>query len=512
MRRSGILLHISSLPDKYGIGTLGDCAYRFVDFLKAAGQSLWQVLPLGPTGYGDSPYQCYSAFAGNPNFIDFTKLIEAGFLSENDPELCRVSDKSAWSDYSGYFKLKNAVLSRVYSVFEKKASEQDNKDFADFCADNAVWLDDYALYMTLKYKFDMKMWTMWEDAYRLRDSETLENFRRENAGEINYWKFLQFLFYKQYGELKAYAALRGIKIIGDIPIYVSLDSSDIWANPKLFALDGDYRPIEVAGCPPDVFSADGQLWGNPLYDWEAMESDGYAWWIRRIEAAGKLFDILRIDHFRGFESYYAIPASEKTARNGVWRKGPGANLFKVINQKGSNIPDFIAEDLGFLTDEVREMLRECGYPGMNILQFGFDGGDSSYMPHNFLKNSVSYIGTHDNDTALGWFKSASPEVRRRAKKYMVLSKKEGFVYGMIRTLMSSVSDTVVVQLQDWLVLGSSARFNTPSTIGGGNWLWQAKESDFSEKLAKQIKKLTERYMRLPPVKKVIVKLRNSNSD
>jgi 4-alpha-glucanotransferase len=507
MRRSGILLHISSLPDKYGIGTLGKTAYNFIDFLKKSGQSLWQVLPLGPTGYGDSPYQCYSAFAGNPNFIDLTKLIEEGLLSENDPELCRLTDKNAWNDYSAYWKLKNAVMMRVWATFTNRA--EDTADFDKFCSDNAVWLDDYALYMTLKYKFDLKMWTMWADEYRLRDAETMNTFTAEHSYEIGYWKFLQYLFYKQYDELKAYAAARDIKIIGDIPIYVSLDSSDIWASPELFALDDNYHPVDVAGCPPDAFSEDGQLWGNPLYNWEAMQSSGYAWWISRIEAAARLFDILRIDHFRGFESYYAIPAGDKNARGGEWRKGPGAALFKVINEKARKIPEFIAEDLGFLTDDVKAMLRECGYPGMNILQFAFDGGDSSYMPHNYIKNSVSYIGTHDNDTAAGWFKSASAETRKNAKKYMVLSKKEGAVYGMIRTLMSSVSDTVIVQLQDWLVLPSSARFNTPSTIGGGNWLWQAKETDFSEKLSKQIKKLTGRYYRLPPVKKVTVKLKNS---
>jgi 4-alpha-glucanotransferase len=507
MRRSGILLHISSLPDKYGIGTLGDCAYRFIDFLKKSGQSLWQVLPLGPTGYGDSPYQCYSAFAGNPNFIDFTKLIEAGLLSENDPELCRVNEKNAWSDYQTYWKLKNAVLSRVWATFVNRA--EDTSEFDGFCRDNAEWLDDYALYMTLKYKFDSKMWTMWDDNYRLRDAETITAFVSEHSYEIGYWKFLQYLFYKQYDELKAYAVSRGIKIIGDIPIYVSLDSSDIWANPGLFALDDDFRPIDVAGCPPDAFSDDGQLWGNPLYNWEAMEADGYTWWIKRVEAAARLFDILRIDHFRGFESYYSIPAGDKNARNGEWRKGPGSKLFKVINEKGRNIPEIIAEDLGFMTDDVKAMLRECGYPGMNILQFAFDGGDSSYLPHNYVKNSVSYIGTHDNDTAAGWYKAAKLQTRRNAKKYMLLSKKEGVVMGMIRTLMASVSDTVIVQLQDWLALPSSARFNTPSTIGGGNWLWQARESDFSEKLAKQIKKLTGRYFRLPPVKKVIVSLRKS---
>jgi 4-alpha-glucanotransferase len=330
----------------------------------------------------------------------------------------------------------------------------------------------------------------------------------EHSYEIGYWKFLQYLFYKQYDELKAYAQTRGIKIIGDIPIYVSLDSSDIWANPALFALDDDFRPIDVAGCPPDAFSDDGQLWGNPLYNWEAMEADGYTWWIKRVEAAARLFDILRIDHFRGFESYYAIPAGDKNARNGEWRKGPGSKLFKVINEKGRNIPEIIAEDLGFMTDDVKAMLRECGYPGMNILQFAFDGGDSSYLPHNYVKNSVSYIGTHDNDTAAGWYKAAKLQTRRNAKKYMLLSKKEGVVMGMIRTLMASVSDTAIVQLQDWLALPSSARFNTPSTIGGGNWLWQARESDFTEKLAKQIKKLTGRYFRLPPVKKVVVKTLN----
>jgi 4-alpha-glucanotransferase len=508
MRTAGILLHISSLHDRYGIGTIGKCAYDFIDFCKKSGIDSWQVLPVGPTGYGDSPYQSYSAFAGNPNLIDLTVLIEEGLVNVADPALTKLEAR----EYDSYEKLwttKKEILARAYIAFIDKKDEI--PDFKAFCAENAEWLDDYALYMAIKYSRSMNMWTLWEDALRRREPQALDAFIKSDAEHpaapdgIGFWKFCQYEFYKQYAAMRAYAAKNGIRIIGDMPIYVSMDSADIWANPELFELDEDLRPTLVAGCPPDDFAKTGQLWGNPVYRWEEHEGNCFAWWIRRMEAAGKLFDLLRIDHFRGFESFYAIPADAETAENGTWKPGPGARMFEVIKDNATALPKLIAENLGFLTPEVDEMLSELELPGMNVLEFAFDGSDSGYLPHNFKPHSVSYIGTHDNDTALGWYNAQDKKTRKRIRKYVAKLPGESIPFALIRLLAASVSELVVFQMQDILGLGSAARMNTPSTIGGGNWLWQMEAGSLTDKTAARINKLLKRYFRLPPVKKVKVR-------
>jgi 4-alpha-glucanotransferase len=507
MRTAGILLHISSLYDKYGIGTLGKCAYDFVDFLKKSGMECWQMLPVGPTGYGDSPYQSYSAFAGNPNYIDLETLIHDELIAANDPALARLETRD-FDNYETLWSVKKEALGRAYKVFIEKGSEA--VDYADFCAKNAVWLDDYALYMAIKYSHHMNMWTKWEDPLRKREGTALAAFITANDADptaensIGFWKFCQYIFFKQYGALRKYAKQAGVKLIGDMPIYVSLDSSDVWANPELFDLDENLMPKNVAGCPPDEFAKTGQLWGNPVYFWFAHYKTMYKWWIRRMEASGKLFDILRIDHFRGFESYYAVPAEDETAEHGSWKTGPGAQMFEYIEHNSKGIPKLIAENLGFMTSEVWDMLNELGYPGMNILEFGFGGDDSIYLPHNYIANSVSYIGTHDNDTALGWYESQDKKTKKRVRKYLHKSGGESVPEAMIRVLAASVSNLVVFQMQDILGLGSDTRMNTPSTVGGGNWLWQLQGGELSDKLAENLRKLLSRYFRLPPAKKVKV--------
>ncbi|MDR0904328.1 MAG: 4-alpha-glucanotransferase [Ruminococcus sp.] len=499
MRTAGILLHISSLPDPHGIGTLGKCAFDFIDFLKSCGCSYWQMLPVGPTGYGDSPYQSYSAFAGNPNFIDLNALIADGLLCDDD--LIEIGE---FENYDELFAAKAKILHKAYLKF--------SGDITEFAAENP-WLDDYALYMKLKYSHNMNMWTMWEDPLRRREPEAIAAVIKDDEENptaeysIGFWKFCQFIFYKQFAALKAYAEKNRIKLIGDMPIYVSTDSSDIWASPELFDLDEDLRPVNVAGCPPDDFAKTGQLWGNPVYAWGEHLRTGYSWWISRILQAGKLFDVLRIDHFRGFESFYAIPAADETAENGVWKTGPGSHMFDIIKENcpHDKIPELIAENLGFLTDDVQKMLVDVGYPGMNVLEFAFGGDDSCYLPHNFIKNSVSYIGTHDNDTALGWYNSLDKKTKKRMRRYINKTNGESICEALIRTLAASVSDTVIFQMQDLLELGSKARMNTPATVGGSNWHWRIEKAGYSVKLAERLRKILERYFRIPPPAKVKVK-------
>ena len=501
MHSCGILLHISSLPGKYGIGTLGINAYKFVDFLKDSGQEYWQILPIGPTGYGDSPYQSYSAYAGNPLLIDLDLLVREGLISRDDHDLAVLEQKKGFEDYAQLFTYKNILLHKASTAFFEKASVAQLSAYNNFYYENKSWLNDYALFMALKYHFGHVMWTEWEDDIRLRKEDAIEKYTEKLEKEIKCWKFIQYMFFRQYYSLKAYANKNGIKIYGDMPIYVSMDSADIWANPGMFMLDEDCRPVKVAGCPPDAFSPTGQLWGNPLYDWDKMESDGFKWWISRVEYSSRLFDLTRIDHFRGFESFYAIPAEDKTAENGEWLKGPSMKLFNTIKKQLGNVR-LVAEDLGFLTDEVKAMLKAAGYPGMNVLEFAFnDRQDSNYLPHNYVRNSVTYIGTHDNDTALGWYKSLNKADRKYAKQYMALTRKEGLCTGMIRTAFASVSDLVIIQMQDYLELGSNARMNIPSTIGNGNWAWRMKDGDINPVLAKKIKKLAKRYHRAPKKKK-----------
>lgn len=497
MRTCGVLMHITSLPSPYGVGTLGSEAYKFVDFLKKAGQTYWQILPVGPTGFGDSPYQSYSAFAGNPMLIDIDELIKAGLVSEDDKDLKILAEKKEFADFGQMFSFKRLILAKAHAAFAANADSEQMYLFGKFCRKNAWWLDDYAMFMSIKYFFKQVMWTEWADSYRLRDPQTLAKYAEEHGVDIDCWKFMQFLFFRQYKNLKKYANKRGISIYGDMPIYVSMDSSDIWANPEMFMLDSDRKPTKVAGCPPDDFSPTGQLWGNPLYDWDYMDKNNYKWWIKRVQYSAKLFDLTRIDHFRGFESFYAIPAGDKTAEHGEWLQGPSMKLFSAIKADLGDVK-LVAEDLGFLTDEVKAMLKAAGYPGMNVLEFGFGGEDSSYLPHNYVKNSVVYIGTHDNETALGWYLAQDKAGKKRIRKYLGLDKSASdskVVRELIRCAYASVSENCVTQMQDWLCLDNSARMNIPSTIGGGNWAWRMDKNACTKELAKEMRKMAKTYFR-----------------
>lgn len=491
-RSAGILLHISSLPSPYGIGTLGKSAFDFVDFLEASGQSCWQVLPIGPTGYGNSPYQTFSVHAGNPYFIDLTALCNDGLLER---QKCDEVDWGADFHYVDYEKLYNnrfKILKEAFINFSKS----ENNQFENFITNNDFWLKDYSLYMAVKSHFNMLPWYKWPDTgIRNRHKFAIKKYSELLVHEIKFQKFLQYLFYSQWKKLKIYANSHNIKIIGDIPIYTGLDSADTWAHPEIFWLDKDKNPVKVAGCPPDNFSAEGQLWGNPIYNWKILRHHGYSWWIERMRTASKLFDITRIDHFRGFDSYYAINNFEKNAINGEWLPGPGMDLFKKIRKKLGKI-DIIAEDLGFLTPNVKKLLNDTGFPGMKIIQFAFDPKEKSdYLPHNYLQNSVVYTGTHDNDTIMGWFNNSSAEIVDYAKKYGNLSEKEGYNWGVVRLCYSSVSKMAIISMQDFLGLGSSARMNTPSTLGS-NWIWRATPGDFSQNLSRKIRKITELYGRI----------------
>lgn len=494
MRAGGVLMPITSLSSPYGIGSMGKEAYEFVDFLRDAGQTYWQLLPICPTGYGDSPYQSFSTFAGNPYLIDPEKLIEDGYLLRNEVDSIDWETTPDRVNYEVMYKKRFPMLKKAVTRF----LENPGKEYEKFIENNGFWIEDYALFMTLKDAHGGKSWQMWEEPVRLREKDTLEQVRNKYRQQVDFWKAVQYLFKKQWDMLKAYANENGIFLIGDLPIYVALDSSDVWSRPSQFQLDKNLVPTEVAGCPPDGFSSDGQLWGNPLFDWDAMKKDGYSWWIKRIEHSFSLFDVLRIDHFRGFAGYYAIPYEDENARNGRWRKGPGMDLFKHIEKKLGH-RDIIAEDLGFLTPDVRKLLKECGYPGMKVLEFAFDsrdGGGNDYRPYRYPEKCIAYVGTHDNDTACGWMKTAPAKDRRVAKEYLGLSGREGYNWGMMRAIWESRADTAIVTSQDLLGLGSEARMNIPSTLGN-NWVWRAMPGVFDKQLAKKIRGKMEIYARLP---------------
>ncbi len=492
MRGSGVLMHISSLPSPYGIGTLGKEAIKFVDFLVKSAQSYWQVLPICPTSYGDSPYQSFSSFAGNPYFIDLDLLCKDKLLTKRECQSYEWGGDATQVDYGILYQNRYPLLHKAFERFAEHTPE----DYAQFCREQEDWLEDYALFMALKDAHGGEAWSKWEDGLRFRDPQAMDRAREELAWEIGFWKMLQYLFYQQWGALKSYANENGIRIIGDVPIYVAFDSADVWANPSQFYLDGNLNPIDVAGCPPDAFSADGQLWGNPLFRWDVMKQDGYRWWVRRMEKTSKLFDVIRIDHFRGFDSYYAIPYGHENARYGQWRQGPGIELFRVIEQELGKL-HIIAEDLGFLTDSVRNMLSESGYPGMKLFQFAFDSREESdYLPHNYKENCVVYAGTHDNDTILGWLKNAPKECVSYAKRYLKLDKEEGYNWGVMRGVWASVGDTAVVTMQDLLGLGSRCRMNTPSTLGS-NWMWRMEPGASDGRLARRIRGQMELYSRAP---------------
>lgn len=499
MRKSGILMPVFSLPSEYGIGTFGKEAYNFADFLQKAGQSYWQILPLNPTSFGDSPYQSCSAYAGNPYFIDLDMLKKENLLADEDLKFVDFGSDCTKVNYEKLYKTRYPVLKKAFENFKKA----DGKDFAEFCKNESEWLYDYALYMALKDKFGGNPWYEWEDGYKFRVEKTLDAFKEENKDAVGFYLFLQYEFYRQWYALKKYVNSKGIEIIGDMPIYVSYDSVEVWADPKQFDLDDSLCPKEVAGCPPDAFSKDGQLWGSPLYDWETMAKgpEPYSWWKKRIAYSLKVYDVLRIDHFRGFESYYAIKYGETTAKNGRWRKGPDIALFSEIRKDlGKDIP-IIAEDLGFLTDEVKLLLKNCGFPGMKVLQFAFDSREESdYLPHNYEKNCVVYTGTHDNDTVNGWLKNAPAGDVEYAKKYMNFSGDGGFNWAMIRLAMSSPADTAVFMMPDFLGLDNSARINTPSTLGN-NWQWRILSGCTNDWLARIIRDMTEIYCRMPEKEK-----------
>ena len=493
MRSNGILMHISSLPSPHGIGSMGKPAREFADFLADAGQKYWQILPVCPTGYGDSPYQSFSTNAGNPYFIDLDELKNDGLLLAEEYE--NIDWESAADDvnYGVLYNKRYPVLKLAVERFVKNPAE----DYEAFCQENAFWLDDYALFMALKNAFGGISWHNWEQGIRNREEAAIAKAKADYREDIAFWKVLQYLFFKQWKQLREYVNGKGIKFIGDLPIYVSLDGVDAWSQPQLFQLDENRYPVEVAGCPPDGFSADGQLWGNPLYDWDYMEKDGYSWWIKRIEYLCSVYDVLRIDHFRGFESYYAIPYGDTTAKNGYWKQGPSIKLFKAIEEKIGRQP-IIAEDLGYLTPEVKQMLDDSGFPGMKVLEFGFDTRDANsteYLPYKYPVNCVAYVGTHDNDTAMGWMETAYADDIVLVKEYLCLNEEEGYNWGLMRSLWITAADTTIIQAQDILGLGSESRMNTPSSVGK-NWRWRALPGVFTKELAAKLRHKMELYARI----------------
>lgn len=493
-RSSGILLPIASLPSHYGIGCFDASAYHFVDCLAKSGQSYWQILPMGPTGYGDSPYQSFSTFAGNPYFISLEELVKKGYLSQED---CMKSAEGTDDKYIRYDVLYRRRFSVLRKAFEASGIES-NPEYNAFVQKHRDWLPDYALFMAIKDSKKGQSYLQWEEDIRLRRSEAMVSYKNQLIHEVHFYQFLQFEFARQWQALKKYANSKGISIIGDIPIYVALDSADTWAHPELFQFDDKGLPIGVAGCPPDAFSETGQLWGNPLYDWKEHKKSGYAWWLARIRNCYQWYDMVRIDHFRGFDEYYAIPFGDETAENGKWEPGPGMDLFTVLKKKLGDLP-IIAEDLGFLTDSVKELLKDCGFPGMKVLQFAFDSReDSDYLPYRYQANSVVYTGTHDNATTYGWWDELTPEDRDVALRYMNrsrLTSKKRLTWELVCLAMASVSELCIIPMQDYLCLPNTARINTPSTIGF-NWQWRMSKQAFDDRLCEKIRAMTKLYGRI----------------
>lgn len=492
VRSSGILMPISALPSRYGIGTLGKKAYEFADFLKRAGQRYWQLLPLGPTSYGDSPYQSFSSFAGNPYFIDLEELVDDKLLRKSELDSINWGTEPRYIDYGKIYESRFKVLEKA----KKRGWERDREAVKLFEEENSRWLPDYALFMALKRHFGMKSWTQWPDeGARLHRAESLDKYRDLLKDDVELFIYIQYLFFKQWTKLKAYINSLGIGIIGDIPIYVAMDSADVWAEPEFFKLDEQNVPEAVSGVPPDYFSEDGQLWGNPLYDWERMESDGFGWWIRRIDGASKLYDIIRVDHFRGFDSYWVVPYGAETAKQGKWAKGPGMKLVGVLNSWFGNL-EFIAEDLGEATDGVRQLLADSGWPGMKVLEFAFDSKESSnFLPHTYTENCICYTGTHDNSPIALWREEASAEDLAYAERYLGINDREGFNWGFIRGGMGSVAKLFVAQMQDYLELGRYHRMNTPGTQSG-NWQWRLLDGEASDELADKIFEAAKLYARI----------------
>ena len=490
MRASGILMPVFSLPGPFGIGTLGKEAFAFVDFLADAKQTYWQILPIGPTGYGDSPYQSFSAFAGNPYFIDYRLLADVGLLTADEVPAARPVGPI---DYGALYNERPVIL--------KKAADRllaaPSPSYEAFCEAQSFWLEDYALFMAVKAEQGQAGLADWPDDLRCRKPEAIAAAKQRLAGAVDYYKAVQFFFYTQWNALKAYANGKGVRLVGDIPIYVSPDSSDLWTHPELFQTDGEMHLTQVAGCPPDAFAADGQLWGNPLYDWAYHKKTGYAWWVRRVRHALGIYDLLRIDHFRGFDTYWAIPADSTTARTGKWENGPGMELFDALEAALGKLP-IIAEDLGELFPSVRKLLADSTFPGMKVLQFAFSGGDSEYLPHNHVKNSVVYPGTHDNTTLTDWWENGASEKEKAAAaaylhltgvkptaKELAAIRTDDVRIALLRAALGSVADRAIIPMYDWLGLGAEAHLNTPGKLGG-NWAWRAADGFAAKALAKTI--------------------------
>lgn len=492
MRTSGVLLPITSLPSRYGIGSFSKEAFEFVDQLKKGGQKNWQILPLGPTGYGDSPYQSFSTYAGNPYYIDLETLSEEGLLTREECDSYDFGSNPQYVDYEKIYFSRFDILRKAFYRF------QPNADFAAFVEENSFWLEDYSLYMAIKNSCGGISWSEWDEDLKRRNPDALARKREELADEIQFFRFQQYEFRKQWKKLKAYANENGIRIIGDIPIYVAFDSADTWANPQLFQFDEEGTPIAVAGCPPDAFSATGQLWGNPLYRWEYHKKTGYQWWIQRLRYCFTLYDVVRVDHFRGFDEYYAIPYGDETAEFGKWEPGPGFELFEAAKRELGEM-DIIAEDLGYLTESVLQLVKDTGYPGMKVLQFAFDSREESdYLPHNYSNNCVVYTGTHDNDTVLGWLDEMAAEDLEFAKQYMnnADTAKEDLPWDFIRLAFASVADMAIIPIQDYLCLGGEARINRPSTLGI-NWKWRLLPGQIKDGMLERMKEMTKLYGRLP---------------
>lgn len=479
MREYGALLHISSLPAPGGIGSLGEDAYSFIDFLAEAGAHIWQLLPLGPTGFGDSPYQSFSVFAGNPYFIDLPFLANAGLLDAADLP----SATTEFADFDALYRERPALLKKAYS----RASSLEG-EVSEFSRAHP-WVEDYALFMALKRRFGGAPWTEWEDGARLRRPDALVRYRAELAEEIGFERFAQYIFFRQWSALRAYAASRGVKLFGDAPIYVAMDSADVWSAPQEFLLDCDLRPVRVAAVPPDYYSEDGQLWGNPLYDWDAMARDGFSWWRNRIRAYGEMYDMLRIDHFIGFANYYSVAASAVNARDGEWRRGPREALFSALEGELRKI-SIVAENLGAVTEDVDALLSRTGFPGMAVLTFGFDGsvGNTNSIL-NVTPNTVCYTSTHDSETLAEWWSEAPPDVRACVLADCATAPDEEPVFGVVRAALASRADTVILPVQDMLRLGAEARMNIPGTLGGMNWRWRMAHRSLTHELASTLRSL-----------------------
>ena len=495
-RGAGILLSITSLPSKYGIGCFSKSAYDFVDWLKEAGQTYWQILPLGPTSYGDSPYQSFSTFAGNPYFISLEALIAEGVLTEEECESADFGEKADDVDYKKIYDARYPLLRKAY----ERSNISQNPAYQRFVNENSWWLSDYALFMAVKNYFGGVTWTEWPEDIRLHWGFAMDYYRKELYFDVEFQQYLQFKFFEQWYALKNYANQKGIQLIGDIPIYVAMDSADVWAHPELFQLDEQNVPVAVAGCPPDGFSATGQLWGNPLYRWDYHRNTGYQWWISRLWYCFRLYDVVRIDHFRGFDEYYSIPYGEDSAINGHWEKGPGIDLFRQVEQN-LGWHEVIAEDLGYVTDSVRWLVKNSGFPGMKVLEFAFDSRDSGsandYLPHNYIVNCVAYTGTHDNETIVGWFDSIMENEQQMARDYLCdnYTPKELLYKSFISTVMRSNAKTCIIPMQDYLGYDNSCRMNKPSTVGI-NWRWRLTGEELTEELKQEILGMTKRYGRM----------------